>query len=571
MASIRERAAALNLAEKLRARAPTPGAVVLWNELVSHLRRSLTVKRHRGLLKSHGDCVLGSEVLDQAASHLSSAGEFGGAALSREAVGCVGQALLDCGVLECVATGVLGRDKTLPLFRDSKSALYRFVDGPAPSVDHLVIQKLFRTLSAGRSRDGSCTQVSAPRVPAEDTQSGLKCGASLLSLSSVAEATWQEQTLLRLLSLVELPLLEGVLQCTQTSGPSALSQRNPVSSSSSCLDRQVLQAFRESQSDAWLRAALDLLDFLPDHVAVKLSGELPSRFPPDERGSCAADIARCKTLVFGLLVKHYACAKRAPLLPRHMTDVYAAVTDLLVRAKPDSALEALQLCLKLLPPSCREELRRLLTFMALAADAAEVRLDREVGSSGWRRSRLVSWRRATLACSPPNPLVWVGSEPCPPPVLLQVENRLMVKRCFSRAILHSGSLSREKEELMVMFMLGNIQDIFKVWSPGETELLQPPGPVSRELLSTQVPAGLHKQVSDQLLSAVPERRPDPPGGAGVSSTRESTRRELWALLSSIHHDTSRSSPERKRLLGQFCQAHPEVFHQYFGDAAPGLL
>lgn len=49
-----------------------------------------------------------------------------------------------------------------------------------------------------------------------------------------------------------------------------------------------------------------------------------------------------------------------------------------VNAKLGPALEALQLCLKLLPLICREELRRLLTFMTLAADPRGIKLDKEV-------------------------------------------------------------------------------------------------------------------------------------------------------------------------------------------------
>ena len=49
-----------------------------------------------------------------------------------------------------------------------------------------------------------------------------------------------------------------------------------------------------------------------------------------------------------------------------------------MRAKLDEALEALQLCLKLLPQSSREELRTLLTFLSLAADPHGIKLDKEV-------------------------------------------------------------------------------------------------------------------------------------------------------------------------------------------------
>lgn len=45
---------------------------------------------------------------------------------------------------------------------------------------------------------------------------------------------------------------------------------------------------------------------------------------------------------------------------------------------------------------------------------------------------------------------------------LQMENRLAVKRSFSRAVLHSKDCSKENEDLMVVFMLSNIKEIFKV-------------------------------------------------------------------------------------------------------------
>lgn len=53
-----------------------------------------------------------------------------------------------------------------------------------------------------------------------------------------------------------------------------------------------------------------------------------------------------------------------------------------MRAKLDTALEALQLSLKLLPPSSREELRRLLTFMSSAAEPGAVKVDKEVKPGG---------------------------------------------------------------------------------------------------------------------------------------------------------------------------------------------
>lgn len=66
-----------------------------------------------------------------------------------------------------------------------------------------------------------------------------------------------------------------------------------------------------------------------------------------------------------------------------------------VNAKFGTALEALQLCLKLLPPACRDELRRLLTFMSLAAEPQGIKLEREV-RSGDRKSCLVG--QALIDC-----------------------------------------------------------------------------------------------------------------------------------------------------------------------------
>lgn len=57
----------------------------------------------------------------------------------------------------------------------------------------------------------------------------------------------------------------------------------------------------------------------------------------------------------------------------------------------------------------------------------------------------------------------------------------------------------------------------------------------------------------------------------VDSTKETTRQELWNLLKSIHLNGKISPKERKRLLGQFYRAHPEIFNQYFGEYAVSVL
>lgn len=53
----------------------------------------------------------------------------------------------------------------------------------------------------------------------------------------------------------------------------------------------------------------------------------------------------------------------------------------LVNGKQEQALEALQLCLKLQDSRSREELRRLLRFMALATQPNDLKLHKEVRRS----------------------------------------------------------------------------------------------------------------------------------------------------------------------------------------------
>lgn len=44
----------------------------------------------------------------------------------------------------------------------------------------------------------------------------------------------------------------------------------------------------------------------------------------------------------------------------------------------------------------------------------------------------------------------------------QIENRMVVKKTFTRAVIQSKSLTKEKTDLLMLFMLDNHQEIFKV-------------------------------------------------------------------------------------------------------------
>uniref|UniRef100_A0A3Q3ECG8 DEP domain-containing protein 7 n=1 Tax=Labrus bergylta TaxID=56723 RepID=A0A3Q3ECG8_9LABR len=456
MASIKDRAAALNLTSKMFGRPQAHGdsrkpVCNIWRGLISHLRSSVTVKRQRVHFKSHSDCFLGSEAADAVEEHIHNVKGFQGACVSRDKVVSVCQALLDHNVFETVGNKVFGKDKRTTLFQDSKI---------------FTIEEKLYNFSV--------------------------CFCFVLFHSPVLDDIWKEQTIQKLLNLVELPLLEGVLQCIQdpSSTPSNLliHKNTDLINSSNHLDRQILKAFRDSQDDEWLCAALDCLVFLPDQPVVKLSRDLPHCFPLD----FAQLFINSKYL--------------------HITNFIVSLSSP-VNSKIAVALEALQLCLKLLPLTCREELHKLLTFAALAADPQGIKLDKKM------------------------------------------DNRLAVMKSFSGAVLRCKALSKETDDLMVVFMLSNVKDIFKI------------------------PGALHRGVSDQLSFLVEGKKPNRNGSSFCQQVSrktyndektKNTNQELWALIKSIHLDNTISTKKRKHLLGQFSQAHPQIFHQYFCESAVDL-
>ncbi|KAF3854374.1 hypothetical protein F7725_022429 [Dissostichus mawsoni] len=497
MSSIKERAAALNLADKLCVRPQAPGVASkpvqsssMWSSLLSHLRSSVTVKRRRVHLKSHSDCFLGSEAVDVLTEHISCGQAFEGADVTRDKVVCVCQALFDCNVFEAVGTKVFGKDKKQDVFQDSKSVLYRFVVVCSPSVDELEkgvlvngIKRLFCSAPTDRQEGQTC-----PSGPHIQFSTSVKCTQTFLQaeqhlspaagslslgpqMDSLTPCRLHNDTALphggRDLAGADsaqavkpggAPPAGGVLQWCQTPAPPSPSNLLPCSNpnliySSNHLDRQILRAFRDSQEDEWLGAALDCLDFLPDQLVVELSRELshckPQHQDSSEHGSSSDEqprlslsgVAQCKLLLYGTL--------------------------------------ALQLCLKLLPPRCRDQLRKVLTFMALAADPQGIKLDKEA-----------------------------------------------VKRSFFRGMLHSRVLSKDKEDLMVVFMLSNIKEMFKI------------------------PGALHKVVSEKLASLVQGEQPDVTG-THTDSTKETTNQALWTLLNSIHQDPKVSAKEKNAYSDSF--------------------
>lgn len=77
----------------------------------------------------------------------------------------------------------------------------------------------------------------------------LTCALPLALVYSVVDEVWQQQTVLRLLQLIELPLLESLLEGREKPRPSlhGMDSDPDLLYTSNYVDREILKAFSESQ------------------------------------------------------------------------------------------------------------------------------------------------------------------------------------------------------------------------------------------------------------------------------------------------------------------------------------
>ncbi|ERE72183.1 glutamine and serine-rich protein 1 [Cricetulus griseus] len=478
------------------------GATYVWSSIINTLQTQVEVKKRRHHLKRHNDCFIGSEAVDVIYSHLTQNKFFGDVDIPRAKVVRVCQALMDYKVFEAVPTRVFGKDKKPP-FEDSSCSLYRFTTIPGQNSQSGNENKVD---SPSRYSD---TLFQSPEIKSDSLEDlwenlSLKpANSPHINISTrlspqVINEVWQEETIGRLLQLVDLPFLDSLLKQQEVVPKVPRSKKQPdMVNTSNYLDRGILRAYGDSQEDEWVSAAIDCLEYLPDHMVVDISRNFPEQ--PDR-----TDLV--KELLFDAIGKYYST--REPLL-NHLCDVHNGIAELLVNGKTEIALEATQLFLKLLDSQNREEFRRLLYFMAVAAHPSEFKLQEES------------------------------------------DNRMVVKRVFSKAVVNNKNLSKGKTDLLVLFLMDHQKDVFKI------------------------PATLHKIVSVKLLAIQKGRDPNKDTGYIYcqridesdysGSKQKKTKEELLNLLKTIDEDSKLSAKEKKKLLGQFHKCHPDIFTEYFGN------
>lgn len=505
-------------------------ATFIWGSIINNLQTHVEVKQRRHNLKSYHNCFLGSEAVDVVLTHITLMRFFGEEAVARYKAVRLCQALMDSRVFEPVGNRVVfGKEKKRPTFEDSSWSLYRFLSPVTSSLTpHHNTSQSTITIDSGyespskRNKSGHSSMherqevsgfilKSSADISLEEVLANLDLSATVtpqminLGISQdVMDEVWHQQAVFRLLQLIELPLLESLLegkdQSKTKSNINDISNDTDVMYTSSYLDREVLKAFSEAQSDEWMSAAVDCLEFLPDELVVELSRGL---------ARCADDLLQCKKLIYRVLSQQYGNIQQTPLLNNYIFDIHSGISDLLVNGKQEKALEALQLSLKIQDSRSREELCRLLRFMAIAAKPQEVKLHKEI------------------------------------------ENRMAVKRAFSSAIVYSRRLPKGKVDLMVLFMIDKHQDLFKMPS------------ALHKLVSDRIKNIIKGNDPDNITDTTYCKRVSPKTYS--ENAQKNTKEELLSLLQTIHENPHLSMNEKRRLLGQFYKGHPEIFVQYFGN------
>ncbi|KFQ66646.1 DEP domain-containing protein 7, partial [Phaethon lepturus] len=394
-------------------------ATQLWNSIIHALHSQVEIKRRRQHLKTYKNCFTGSNAVDVVLSHLMQSMYLSCNDISRLKGVRVCQALMDHKVFEPVgAKFSLFKNEKDTEFEDTNASLYKFVNSgltpllPRKNKDneslspeqirkqktkrHSKVEELLRSISVHTSLP--------PKIMVNEP-------THLLS-KRVIEDVWKQQTLLRLLQLIDVPLLEGILVSSVNRKTDSFGKEDDLIISNTFLEREVTCSLNLPELDKWLYAAIECLEYFPDQFIVMVSQQLhQSTNKPNSLNAY-------KKILFDIIIKYYS-QKKDSLLATQDLDIHSGIIELVEKRKTVQALEASQLYLKLLAPNIREELHRLLTFIAIASE-----------SEGYKLQK-------------------------------QFENRSVIIKTCTKFILQNKTLSKSQAELLTQFLMDNHTELFK--------------------------------------------------------------------------------------------------------------
>ncbi|XP_072233364.1 DEP domain-containing protein 4 [Leuresthes tenuis] len=513
------------------------GATQLWHNIILALQTQVEVRRCRRHLRVHAECFTGSDAVDAVLSYLMQNVVFCTSEVSRLKAARLCQALMEAKVFEPVGTKLFRRDKEVT-FEDSSCSLYRFLEykvmySSATKVGsgdtENIPEEELETKRKKSSRLSELRTISNPLavgpsdrrverlLKAINLQPSLSAALNRSTTTpgflakAVVDEVWKRETLLQLLQIIELPMLDSILTSPERTQPQTcrlLPANQDLVISNTCLERELPDTLNLPQLDAWLSAAADLLELFPDQLIV-VAGEQLSQQDCNasfDDGN-AEQMTSQRRLLFETIAKYYSGPEKAPLLSGRYLDIHAAILNLLDDRKTQEAIKASQLCLRLLETSTRDELRRLLTFMATAAQSDACRLQK------------------------------------------QTDNRSLVCRTFQKALVQSHELTRPQTETLVLFLLDNHTELFKT----PTTLIEAVRRTLRTLQQGKDPDSIATFTFCQQVT--PQQYED---------QREATTLEsLKQLLCDISSSKSMPAKEKRKLLKEFEKHHPVVFLQHF--------
>nr|XP_009675905.1 PREDICTED: DEP domain-containing protein 4 [Struthio camelus australis] len=497
-------------------------ATQLWNSIIHALQSQVEMKRRRQHLKTYKNCFTGSHAVDVVLSHLMQSMYLSCNDISRLKGVRVCQALMDHKVFEPVGAKLhLFRNEKEPEFEDTSSSLYKFVnsnitplllrtnkDNESLSPEQIYGQKTKRhsKMKCEATLSNPLALEAADKKKIEELLQSINVHLSLPPKIRVNEPTqllskrviddvWKQQTLLRLLQLIDLPVLENIFISSVKRKTDFFGREEDLIISNTFLDREVTCSLNLPELDKWLYAAIECLEYFPDQFIVTVSQQLP------QSNKKPSNLNAHKKILFDIIIKYYS-QKKGSLLATQDLDIHAGIIELLEKGKTEQALEASQLYLRLLAPNIREELHRLLAFLAIASE-----------SEGYKLQK-------------------------------QFDNRSVIIKTCTKFILQNKTLSKSQAELLIQFLMDNHSELFKT----PLTLL--------ELTSRKLESLLEGQDPDINSGFTFCQRLTP---KEYEDQKQQTNQYLLALIQEMDNDPTIPLKQKKKLIKELQKYHFLVF------------
>ncbi|KAK2185732.1 hypothetical protein NP493_225g03035 [Ridgeia piscesae] len=359
-------------------------ATQVWKGIIAHLRKNVDV-RPRRIKKAYELCFSGTHAVNVVLDHLlSEKDNFTDKRISRVTAVKLCQLMQNYHVFEPAKGAEEGKGQ----FDDSATKFYKFLDEkrdtedtssssssklsdmsteaptpPAVVTRHgQMMQELMDITGSLKRYSSDCLKRKltprkffAKRPSLPDISHEVSCPVSLV----VEEEIWREVALRQLLTLVDIPVLDGILSC-EVSLPKVAKQDLAYSNLAFRRFESISSLFPSKDDDPWLSSASNCLE------CCSVGADLLDVSGGVDTGQ--------RLLIFQCLAQHYGGLSE-PLWTDTFTDLHVALLQLLMSGREYLVIEALQLSMLLLPSVTREELTRLLRFMHLASAPDAVSLN----------------------------------------------------------------------------------------------------------------------------------------------------------------------------------------------------